>query len=48
MLHGEGMEEMVQSVGDEVKKLWVAFAKGEDVGRRAIDDKFEVDRKSGS
>lgn len=41
MLHGEGMEETVQSVGDEVKKLWVAFAKGEDVGRRefATDDK---------
>jgi para-nitrobenzyl esterase len=45
MMQGDEVGEIVERVGDEVKKLWVAFARGHDVGRTAfvIDEHFAVD-----
>ncbi|KAF5134707.1 Para-nitrobenzyl esterase [Metarhizium anisopliae] len=44
MMKGNGVHEVVERVGDEVKSLWVAFARGDDVGRRefVIDEGFAL------
>lgn len=44
MMEGRNVREVVERVGDEVKRLWVAFAKGVDVGRRefVIDERFSL------
>ncbi|KAJ3495069.1 hypothetical protein NLG97_g3663 [Lecanicillium saksenae] len=43
MLVGTNAEEAVRNVGAEVKKLWVAFARGEELGRTRfiIDEEFK-------
>ncbi|KAJ6781449.1 hypothetical protein PWT90_05208 [Aphanocladium album] len=43
MLKGSNAEEAVKGVGAEVKKLWVAFARGEELGktRFTIDEQFK-------
>ncbi|KAK2594675.1 hypothetical protein QQS21_007584 [Conoideocrella luteorostrata] len=47
MMKGENVREIVEKVGDEMKKLWVAFASGDDVGRRefVIDEAFSLGRE---
>ncbi|KAM3502024.1 hypothetical protein MY10362_005139 [Beauveria mimosiformis] len=44
MLKGSDAEALVKTVGAEVKKLWVAFARGEDLGRTRfrIDEHFQI------
>ncbi|KAM3517657.1 hypothetical protein NHJ13051_008794 [Beauveria bassiana] len=44
MLKGDDGEALVKNVGAEVKKLWVAFARGEDLGRTRfrIDEHFQI------
>lgn len=44
MLKGKGMEDIVKTVGAEVKKLWAAFARGEKLGRTRfiIDENFRL------
>lgn len=42
MLQGAGARQAIEKIGDEVKKLWVAFASGEDLGSKKfiIDSNF--------